>query len=123
MERPRVLVVEDEALLGLVLGEVLEDLGYEVCAIVATQVDAVEAAQRCRPDLMIVDVRLRTGSGIAAMAQICRSGFIPHVFTTGDIAEVIALRPDAIAIQKPFAEAELSRAIQRSLAAARRPDA
>ena len=118
MKPLRVLVVEDDALLGIMLGEVLEELGFEIAAIEATEADAVSAATRCKPDLMIVDVRLHLGSGISAVDKICQAGFIPHVFVTGDMAEVRARRPGAFAIHKPFMEADLALAIQKAVAAA-----
>src|ERR1700735_1465116 len=55
MSPTRVLVIEDDAIIGMFLGEMLADLGYEVCAIEATEDEAVAAADRCRPGLMIVD--------------------------------------------------------------------
>ena len=119
MKALRVLVIEDDALLGYVLGQVLEELGYEVVAIEATQAGAVAAAKATRPDLMIVDVHLRSGSGTAAAAEICEAGFVPHVFVTGDIAGLTALRPGAVAIQKPYVEADLVRAMAKALAAKR----
>ncbi|HEY9343657.1 MAG TPA: response regulator [Inquilinus sp.] len=114
----RVLLVEDEAVIAVLLAEVLGGMGYEVCAIEATEADAVAAAARCRPDLMIVDARLGTGSGVAAVEEILRTGPVPHVFVSGDSSIVQALRPDAVVMQKPFREADLARAIQRALGAA-----
>ena len=114
----RVLLVEDEAVIAVLLAEVLGGMGSEVCAIEATEADAVAAAARCRPDLMIVDARLGTGSGVAAVEEILRTGPVPHVFVSGDSSIVQALRPDAVVMQKPFREADLARAIQRALGAA-----
>jgi two-component system, response regulator PdtaR len=79
----RVLIVEDEAMIAMLLAEVLTGLGHEVCATEATEAGAVAAAARHQPELMIVDDELRRGNGIAAVEQITRSGFIPHVFVTG----------------------------------------
>ena len=45
----RILVVEDDALIGMLLAEVLVGMGHEVCAIEANEADAVAAAARCRP--------------------------------------------------------------------------
>ena len=117
----RVLLVEDEAVIAMLLAEVLGGMGYEVCAIEATEADAVAAAERCRPDLMIVDARLGDGSGVAAVETILRAGPVPHVFVSGDPSTVQALRPDAVVMQKPFREADLARAIQRALGAAPAP--
>ncbi len=113
-----VMVVEDDALMGALIGEVLEAMGYVVCAIETTAASAVEAAARCKPDLMLVDVRLGVGSGVAAVGEILRDGFVPHVFYSGDISSLQASRPDAIAIQKPFRVSELVGAIDRALGSA-----
>jgi CheY-like chemotaxis protein len=112
----RVLVVEDEAMIAMLLAEVLGELGYEVCATEATEAGAVAAAARHQPDLMIVDDGLRRGNGIAAVEQITRSGFIPHVFVTGKSLRDQSLCPSAVVIQKPFTIAELVWGIKRALA-------
>ncbi|MHB8884841.1 MAG: response regulator [Methylovirgula sp.] len=114
MTVPRVLVVEDDALVGMYLAELLIGMGYDICAIAATEAEAVTAAVRDRPDLMIVDARLREGSGIAAVAQILQNLPIPHVFVSGDIASVQEELPRAVVLRKPFRESELASAIQRA---------
>ena len=118
MKAFRILVVEDDTLVGVLVGRMLEEMGYDVCAIEATKADAVTAAAQYRPDLMIVDAWLDDGSGISAIEEILRTGFVPHVFMSGNISGVEALRPGAVLLQKPFREAELTRAIQRALDAA-----
>jgi CheY-like chemotaxis protein len=118
MKALRVLVVEDEAVIAMLLGAVIEGMGHEVWAIAATEAEAVTEAARGKPDLMIVDAHLGSGSGIAAVTTIMRDGFVPHVFITGDAAGVRAQRPDAVILEKPFVEAELTRAITQALAVA-----
>jgi DNA-binding response OmpR family regulator len=115
MEALRVLVVEDEMLIGMLLADALGAMGYHVCAVEETEAGAVAAAARCNPDLMIVDARLRQGSGVSAVEEILRTGWIPHVFVSGETSTIQALRPGAIVIQKPFRDMELDRAIQRAL--------
>lgn len=112
MTKLRILVVEDDALIGMLLADMLEEMGYSVCEVVGTQNDAVASAARCKPDLMIVDAQLREGSGMAAVDDITRTGFVPHVFVSGDIAGVLAVKPSATVLAKPFSEAGLERAIQ-----------
>jgi two-component system, response regulator PdtaR len=111
----RILVVEDDSMVGELLAAILEEMGHEVCAIENTEVDAVIAASRYRPELMIVDAFLHGGSGVSAVDRICQAGFIPHFFVSGDISSVKVLRPRAVAIQKPFREVDLAHAIQRAL--------
>ena len=117
MQSLRVMVVEDEPIIGTLLAEVLRELGHQVIAIEATEEGAVSAAAATRPDLMIVDARLRHGSGIAAVEHILREGFVPHVFVSGERLSVLGLHPRAILLQKPFMEAGLVSAIEQALSA------
>jgi DNA-binding response OmpR family regulator len=111
----RVLVVEDDLMIGMLLAEMLEAMGHDVSAIEATEADAVTAAAQYRPDLMIVDAWLGDGSGVSAVERILRTGFVSHLFTSGNVKKIRALRPDAVVLEKPFREPELARAIQRAL--------
>lgn len=115
MKASRVLVVEDDALIGTYLAELLTAMGHMVCAVETTETGAVAASKQYKPDLMIVDVKLGNGSGIAAVDEILRSGFVPHVFVSGHILAVQTLRPDAIILQKPYSGPQLAWAIQRAL--------
>lgn len=115
MKPLRVLLIEDELLIALLVTEVLEGMGHNVCATESTEAGAVAAAARCDPDMMIVDARLREGSGVSAVAKILLAGHVPHVFVSGDVAGVKALRPDAVVIQKPFFDSDLDRAMNLAL--------
>jgi DNA-binding NtrC family response regulator len=115
MKALRVLVVDDNAIIGMLLAEMLAEMGYDVCGVERTEAGGVAAAARCRPDLMIVDARLGDGSGVAAMRAILRIGPMPHLFISG--AAVEAASPDAIVLQKPFHEHQLAAALERVLAA------
>ena len=86
-------------------------MGPEVCGIESTEAEAVTAAFRHKPDLMIIDAWLRDGSGVSAAEKACEPRFIPHIFISGDIAGIKASKPGAIAVQKPFREADLDYAI------------
>jgi len=118
MKALRTLVVEDDAIIGGLLAETLEDLGHTVCAVESNVANAVAAASHWRPDLMIVDVGLGEASGIAAVKEILRSRFVPHVFVTGDTLRGVPLGPDTVLIQKPFRVSDLDQAIQRALVTA-----
>jgi CheY-like chemotaxis protein len=117
MKALRILVVEDDVTIGELLAETLEDLGHVVCAVETNAANAVVAAARHRPDLMIVDVGLGEASGVAAVKEILRSGFVPHVFATGDALRDLSLGPHAVLIQKPFRGPDIARAIELALAA------
>jgi CheY-like chemotaxis protein len=116
MKALRTLVVEDDAMIGGLLAETLEGLGHAVCAVETNVANAVAAASHWRPDLMIVDVGLGEASGAAAVKEILRTGFVPHVFVTGDAMRGVSLGPDTVLIRKPFRVSDLDQAIQRALA-------
>ena len=115
MKALRVLVVEDDMITGVLLGELLEQMGYDVCAIESTEADAVTAAVQYRPDLMIVDVQLGDGSGVSAVDEIIQTGPVPHFFVTADVSRLQLIRPDALVVQKPYRESDLADAIARAL--------
>lgn len=115
MKTLRILVVEDDAIIATSLAETLEDLGHEICAIAATEADAVMQASTHRPDLIIADAGLSEGSGISAVATILTTSTVPHIFVTGDITIVHARMPNATVLQKPFFLPELEAAIAEAL--------
>jgi CheY-like chemotaxis protein len=115
-ETLRVLVVEDDALIAMLLGELLAGMGHDVCGTAATEAEAVTAATRYHPDLMIVDAGLGRGSGVSAVEEILRAGPVPHVFISGDAERVRRRQPKALVVRKPFRQAELVTAIEIALA-------
>jgi DNA-binding response OmpR family regulator len=112
MKTLRVVVVEDDAVVGATLAETLEAMGYEVCAIEVSEAGAVTAADRCKPDLMIVDVRLGDGSGVAAIEAILRARPVTYLFVSGE--KVQGSRPGAVVLRKPYFERDLAGAIRRA---------
>ena len=110
----RILVVEDDFLIGMLLADMLEMMGHEVCATEATEAGAVAAAAKWFPTMIIIDAQLREGSGISAVDRILRERVVPCVFVTGDIRAVLQLRPEAIVVEKPFTENSLISAMKRA---------
>ena len=105
-------MVEDDALVGELLAELLGAMGHHVCAIAETQADAVAAAAKHDPDFILMDIMLKQGDGVSAMRVIADSSHAPHVFMTGSgRADVPA---GAVILYKPFGEADLLRALARS---------
>jgi two-component system, response regulator PdtaR len=115
MKSLRVLIIEDDLTIGPLLAETIEELGHVVCALEVDAAAAVSAARRCRPDLMIVDIGLGEASGISAVEQILKAGFVPHVFVTGDGLRGLPVGPEAILIQKPYRCSDLVAAIAKAI--------
>jgi len=118
MKPLRIVVVEVDATIGALLAEMLDELGHIVCGVEVDAENAVAAAARWRPELMIVDVGLGEASSVAAVKEILRGGFVPYVFVTGDFLRDLGLGPDAVLIQKPFRGPDLISAIQRAVSGA-----
>jgi len=112
MRPMRILVIEDNILIGQLLSEMLDGLGHIVCGIETTETAAVNSALRLKPDLMIVDAQLGNGNGLSAMATIQRTTPIPHIYMTGGYSQ---FAPRSIVLKKPFMLAALSQAIQQAL--------
>jgi two-component system, response regulator PdtaR len=121
MKKLRVMIVEDDGVIASLLGELMEALGHEVCAIASSESGAVAAAHRSKPDLMIVDAHLQDGSGIGAVDTITGIGPVPHIFVTGDAKTVRSLKPNATVMQKPYFELDLVLAIQSAMSTAKAP--
>jgi two-component system, response regulator PdtaR len=115
MKPLRVMIIEDDLTIGPLLAETLEQFGHVVCALEVDAAAAMSAARRCHPDLMIVDIDLGEASGIAAVEQILKEGFVPHVFVTGDDLRGLPLGPEAVLIQKPYKSSDLVAAIARAI--------
>lgn len=76
----RVMVVEDERLLAEELCDRLGALGMEPVGIASTPDGAMALAGRTRPDLVMMDVRLKGGDGIETAATIRHRHGTPIVF-------------------------------------------
>lgn len=116
-EKLRIVIVEDDALIAMDLAELLIAMGHDVRAIARTEAEAVAAAMRCEPDIMIVDGNLDEGSGVSAMRQILTRGFVPHLYVTGDPHEILLLAPDAVVVAKPFNMHALANGLAKALRA------
>ncbi len=110
MRRLRILLVEDDAVISALIAQVLTELGHDVCGTARTEFEAIDAAARHAPDLMIVDAYLQAGSGVSAMDAILRRTAMPHIFITGGPRQIIP--PQATVLYKPFGTVGLTAALE-----------
>jgi CheY-like chemotaxis protein len=120
MSRTRILVAEDETIVALDIKSCLEDLGYEVLGVTDRADEALKLAAAARPDLVLMDIRLKGEmDGIAAAEQIRRRWGIPIVFLTAFSEESTLQRARAAEplgyIIKPFDDRELQAVIAKAL--------
>lgn len=116
----RVLIVEDEVLIAMNLEAMIEDFGFEVCAIASMGAEAVTFAKALDPHVVLMDVSLIGGmDGIEAARQIREAIDARIIFVTaygsGDVLERIhSTVPDAPIVAKPVIGATLLGAINRT---------
>jgi len=83
MSAARILVVEDEAIVAEDLRDLLEELRYEVAAVVPSGGEAIAKAVELRPDLVLMDIKLKGAmEGIEAAVKIREQTGPPVVFLT-----------------------------------------
>src|SRR5881396_2873769 len=81
--RSRLLIVEDEAIVAMDLQQRLERLGHHVVGTAATGEAAIRRVEETRPDVTLMDIRLKGRmDGVAAAAEIDRRFDTPVVFLT-----------------------------------------
>jgi len=108
-----ILIVEDEAILAMTLERMLLRLGYEACAKVASGEDAIKLYPEKLPDLVLLDIQLRTEMTGLEAARILRSRFgaIRIAFMTAYGTEEIRAEADSIQplaiLKKPIGESAI----------------
>ena len=113
----RTLIIEDDQPTAQLLTFMLEEMGMEVCGSEATESGAISAAASCHPELMIVDINLRVGTGTGAVNEILSHGHVPHIFVSADLSQLKASHPGAIMLSKPYVYVQMVDAIQRAVVA------
>jgi CheY-like chemotaxis protein len=114
----RVLVVEDEYLIRMLLEDMLGELGYELTAAVGTIAEASDHAAKSDFHVAMLDVNL-DGQEVWPVADILASRGLPFVFVTGygehSLPDRYRGRP---ALQKPFQSEQLKSMLAGLLAPA-----
>lgn len=101
MAKKRILIVEDEKIVALDLKRILLKLGYEVIGSVNSGKEAINSAQRLKPDSILMDITLVDDiDGIEAASQIRKFSNIPIIFLTGN-SDPVTL--ESAKLTEPFA--------------------
>jgi CheY-like chemotaxis protein len=116
--RPRVLVVEDEAVTALEMRGLLAAMGLEVSGVAATAADALVKAAAVRPDLALVDVRLGGGEdGVEIAREMAERFGAPALFVTAFPEELTRAEGFSSCghLPKPYAPDEFRAAVEAAL--------
>ena len=114
----RVLVLEDETLVSMMVEDMLADLACEVIGPFARLDQAIEAVSQmdAAPDVALLDVNLGRQQSFP-LAEILRDKGIPFVFTTGyDDSGIPSEWRDRPALRKPFMLHHMKDALEKALA-------
>lgn len=116
----RILVVEDEWFISMEIEAILAGAGYEVVGVATAVDDAIGLADQHRPDLVLMDIRLRgDGDGIAAAAEIRRRFGLRSIFVSAHTDPATRERAEPAEplgwVVKPFSDGELLAAVRDAL--------
>ena len=116
----QILIVEDESVIAADIKDCLENLGYTVPAIAVSGEGAIATATALRPDIVLMDIRLKGEmDGIQAAEQIWSRLHIPVIYSTGYSDRYTMERAKATGpfgyVLKPIEERELYVAIETAL--------
>jgi two-component sensor histidine kinase/DNA-binding response OmpR family regulator len=100
--RPRVLLVEDEALVAMMIQECLGDFGYQVIGPISTATEAAARAKDGNFEAAVLDINLGDGA-VYPIAEALTARGVPFVFVTGYDAESVDARFRGVPVlQKPI---------------------
>ena len=113
----RILVVEDELMIRMLLEDMLGELGYTIAAEAGRMGEALQAANNADFDIAILDVNLN-GEPISPVADALAARGMPFVFATGygeqGLPETYRDRPT---LKKPFQLEGLKQMLESALKA------
>ena len=114
-QKPRILVVEDELMVGLLMEDMVSDFGGEVVGPVSRFDRAMELAQEAEVDAAVLDIDL---AGIPAypVAKVLRARGIPLIFATGYGESVLSADfKSHLVLTKPFSQRDFDEAVSAAL--------
>jgi two-component system, response regulator PdtaR len=116
----RILIAEDNDLVSLTLEEQLKGLGYDVIGIARTGAEAISLANRLKPDLIFMDIRMPEMEGTEAATRIREQMAVPIIMLTAYADKETIKKAEAAGamayLVKPVSENELPPAINIALA-------
>lgn len=124
----KVMIVEDDALVALGVRLTLSELGHDVVGIAASEVEALAVAQVEKPQLALMDIRLRGASdGVQVAQRLWQEMRVRCIFLSAyaddhTMERVAQTRPLGF-VQKPYSAQQLKIALEQARARLTEPDA
>ena len=110
----KIVVVEDEALVSMLIEDIVADLGHEVVGVAARIEEGAALAESTEADFAVVDLNLN-GARTFRIAEIFRRRGVPFMFVTGYGAAGLSEEwRDEVVLQKPFEVDQFAAALERA---------
>jgi len=117
----RVLVVEDEAIIGMLIEDMLTEIGCECVDVAASVEGALGVLAKSSPDFAVLDINLN-GKRSFPVADVLKSRAIPFVFLSGYGARGLdEAYAGAKILQKPFRVHDLASILEDAVMAPKTP--
>ncbi len=121
MKQLQIMIVEDEPIIAQEISMMVEDIGYQVCAVVMHSSKVSQTYAQCNPDLLLMDINLGNGpDGITLVEELMKTRKTPFIFVTSyadksTLERAKSVNPDGYVI-KPFDNLDLQAAIEIAFA-------
>jgi DNA-binding LytR/AlgR family response regulator len=119
-EKIKILIVEDEMLIGANISLQLNELGYEVTGIIPRGEEALDHIENNPPDIMLLDINLKGNlDGIETAVEMQKTRNIPVIYLTANTDDAHFNRAKETKpygfISKPFKKLDLQRTIELTI--------
>jgi len=120
MEKIKILIIEDEMIIGANIALQLSNLGYDVIGIIPRAEEVLPKIRENTPDILLLDIYLKGDLDGIELAQIIQKEFkIPIIYLTANADDIHFNRskttnPYAF-ISKPFKKLDLQHAIELTI--------
>ena len=117
----RILIVEDDQIIAADLRLKVQGIGHEVIGIAISGEEAIGLAERCKPDLVLMDIQLDTAMNGLDAARIIqeRTGasiiFVTAFPSAAVRGESVGRSGEGIYLAKPFSRVQLEAAVDSAL--------
>jgi CheY-like chemotaxis protein len=113
LSRPRCLVAEDEAIVGMMMESDLDGAGYEIVGPFQSCSDALRSLRQVTPDVALIDYKLSDGTCVE-LARELKSRAVSFAVLSGTVEPWVRARPEFLGVPwfaKPISENCLKRAL------------
>ncbi len=109
----RIFICEDNAMIALMLEDLIEDFGHEPCGIADSFDTGLDGCRAAGADLALVDLDLLDGpTGLKLVEALAEEG-VPSIIVSGQVDLIRQAHRAASVVRKPVVDTELRAAIER----------